>query len=76
MNRIENEITKNTKTGMSKMMDSDYKKELENKTIWLVEAKKLLDTEKLKGVKNLHEYSGHRSEEALLNMLKGAKKFI
>lgn len=37
-------------------------------------SKKILEDDRLKGIKNVHEMSGHRSEEAIINILKDTKK--
>ena len=74
VNRIESENKRNSKLGLIKKSDPELEKENNLKAIWLVKAKNILDSDRLKGIKNLHEMAGHRSEDSMINILKGAKK--
>jgi hypothetical protein len=67
-------VRRNSKVGLIKKYDPEIEKDNKLKEVWLIKAKNVLDSDRLKGIKNLHEMAGHRSEESMINILRGAKK--
>ena len=73
LRRLQEARRVNSKTGLGKIRTEEEKESDKRKENLILKIKLALDKEKLKEVKGVHEHSGHRLGEKMMQIFKGSE---
>ena len=73
LRRLQEACGVNSKTGLGRIRTEEEKENIKRKENLILKIKVALDKEKLKEVKQVHEHSGHRLGEKMMQILRGSR---